>query len=180
MRVSPRRDDSQYLLRVFSNQLTNDTNCRVGAGEGARASLPTCTGYAGALVDAVANSRSYSDESWGQHGLHLATYHHQILTASPLACIADRSVEHGGDFSCVNVGTIDSDDEHLGQSHGPSYRQVLDWSDILAHSVFVHGPGQSGNILSRNYDSLVSLWGPGAYLGMDPREFVDDVLTLQP
>ena len=173
------RDDSQYLLRVYSNQILNDTNCRVGPAEGARASLPTCTSYASALIDEVASSSTYLAESWGQGSLHLATYHHQILTASPLACIADRSVSHGGDFSCVNVGTLDKD-EWMGQSHGPSYRQVLDWADILATSVWVHGPGQSGNILSRNYDSLVSYWGQGQYLGMDPREYVDDILTLQP
>jgi penicillin amidase len=153
---------------------------RVGAEE-------TCQGWSSRLVDWVASpSRSFRSDKWGtsSSNVHVAVFTHQVLSASPLACIANREVEHGGDFSTINVGGFDSSKGSFGgkmaQTHGPSYRQVIDWSSVDTASAFVHAPGQSGNVLSGHYDDMVSLWGQGAYVPMTRQEPVEAILTIQP
>lgn len=69
----------------------------------------------------------------------------------------------GGDRYTVNVGPFDP--ETLAMGHGPSYRQIVDLSDMEG-SLFVHPMGQSGHFLSRHYADLLSFWRRGDYLPM--------------
>ena len=185
-------DNSQYLLHVLTGRVPNDTNCvwiAPNTTAQARAQLelerlvtdarPSCLDFASKLVDQIAGDSSYASEQWGEGGCHLATFQHQVLGHSVLSCMADRSVPHGGDFSSVNVGTPDADPS-LAQSHGPSYRQIVDWTDASQRSQFMHGPGQSGNILSPHYDDLAHMWAQGEYVTIDPTEDVDSILTISP
>lgn len=192
--------DSQYLLRVMTGLLPDDPNCKasvaaeqtegglmgrpqpaaaaVVAGTQGVGAVSSCVSWASDLVDQLAVASGASD-AWGSC-VHKATFAHQVLGGSPLACAANRPVAHGGDFSTVNVGGYDPEKSSMPQSHGPSYRQIVDWSggDAEAHSVFVHGPGQSGNILSEQYDDLVGAWAHGDYLRMHPDEPLESVLTI--
>ena len=114
---------------------------------------------------------------WGVENHH-ARFEHQVLHSSPLACLADRTVGHGGDFSTVNVGGFVIDDPAPAtaggggspnmflQKHGPSYRHISDLSDLNGNSVFLNPPGQSGELLSDEYDSLLAMWKSGRYLEM--------------
>ena len=112
---------------------------------------------------------------WGVDNHH-ARFEHQVLHSSPLACLADRTVGHGGDFSTVNVGGFVIDDPATAggggspnmflQKHGPSYRHISDLSDLNGNSVFLNPPGQSGELLSDEYDSLLQMWKSGRYLEM--------------
>ena len=52
------------------------------------------------------------------------------------------------------------------QKHGPSYRHISDLSDLNGNSVFLNPPGQSGELLSDEYDSLLAMWKSGRYLEM--------------
>jgi acyl-homoserine lactone acylase PvdQ len=152
-----------------------------------------------------------SGNSAGRWGLdnHAVTYAHEVLgqvsphatlcvmfmvrqgvafvvlcLQSPLACLADRSVPHGGDDSTVNVGHADltAGTTTYGQSAGPSYRQVVDFSSLDATSLFVHGPGQSGNTLDNWYGDLARPWSNGQYLSMSTVTYGSDggVQTLAP
>lgn len=101
------------------------------------------------------------------------------LNHSPLFVVSFRGTAHGGDESTVNVGSYNSTDPGLKQNHGPSYRQIIDW-DHISSSVFVTGPGQSGHILSKNYDSMVDQWGNVEYEFMTMNPEIEDTLTLYP
>lgn len=102
---------------------------------------------------------------WGTPGRHMATFTHQVLGKSPLGCLADRTVGHGGDFSTVNVGHSKLTDPTFPQTAGPSYRQVVDLASP-ASSLFLNPLGQNGNLFSKHYDNLVRDWAEGDYLPM--------------
>ena len=89
----------------------------------------------------------------------------QILHPTPLACLGDRQVEHGGDDSTVNVGHVGDDDE-MTQTLGPSYRHLVDLSAPDANSLFLNPLGQSGDMFSFLYDNLLEMWSVGEYMNM--------------
>ena len=49
---------------------------------------------------------------------------------TPLKCIADVEVPHGGDSSTVNVGHISFGTEDLVQEEGPSYRHIIALDEV--------------------------------------------------
>jgi len=82
----------------------------------------------------------------------------------------------GGDASTVNVGAYRRDGSFL-MTDGPSYRQVLDLSD-LSRGLYVHTTGQSGNVFDSRYRNLLPLWRDGRYVPIaGPPE---DILALVP
>ena len=83
----------------------------------------------------------------------------------------------GGDRYTVNVGPFDP--ETLAMGHGPSYRQIVDLSDMEG-SLFVHPMGQSGHFLSRHYADLLPLWQRGDYLPMRFGAPLGRTLLLEP
>lgn len=163
---------------------------------------------------------------WGKT-LHPAQFAHAILGKTPLACLANRFTQHGGDWSTVNVGAFalpsqrymvelrsgersqHERDEHADkkvdeedslaakwesedldplfmQSAGPSYRGVYDLATVGAsagdeRSVFLNPLGQSGNILSTDYDNLLQDWSQTRYLSMLTRGYGEKLTqTLKP
>lgn len=118
---------------------------------------------------AKAMSNASSDDGlpkqWGVPGRHMATFTHQVLGKSAAACLADRSVPHGGDFSTINVGHGDLSNPHFPQTAGSSYRQIVDLSD-LPSSLFLNPLGQSGALFSPMYDNLLRAWQDNTYLPM--------------
>ncbi len=103
------------------------------------------------------------DNSFVCGGVHAARYTHLLLGSTPLGCLFNRCRPHGGDDSCVNVGAYDY--STFLMTAGSSYREVIDFSN-LDDSLFVHGPGQSGNVFSPDYDNYADLWARGQYLPM--------------
>ncbi len=102
---------------------------------------------------------------WGVD-VHRALFEHQILHVTPVACAADRVVEHGGDDSTVNVGHVSNADGDMAQVAGPSYRHLVDLDAPDAQSVFLNPLGQSGDPFNRLYDNLLDMWSQGLYLRM--------------
>lgn len=49
---------------------------------------------------------------------------------TPLKCIADVEVPHGGDSSTVNVGHISFGTEDMVQEEGPSYRHIIALDEV--------------------------------------------------
>jgi penicillin amidase len=198
----------------------------------------TCTAFLGACLENTAEFRAqltekahlqqqrrlpnergrWSEESLTQWGktLHPALFEHAILGKTPLACLANRYADHGGDWSTVNVGSFTLPSQRymaqlraggkydngkankaafegslksmweaeakaplFEQTAGPSYRGVYDLETVGKHgvteqSVFLNPLGQSGNILSKNYDNLLQDWATTQYLPMKTQGYKED------
>lgn len=73
----------------------------------------------------------------------------------------------------MNVGPYD-----FSMGAGPSYRHVADLPDN-DESVLIHPMGQSGNVLSGDFDNLLDMWAEGEYLPMRTSGYeVKETLTL--
>eukprot|EP00300_Choanocystis_sp_HF-7_P015074 c18926_g1_i1.p1 GENE.c18926_g1_i1~~c18926_g1_i1.p1 ORF type:complete len:207 (+),score=37.36 c18926_g1_i1:182-802(+) len=101
-------------------------------------------------------------QRWGLDR-HLSLHRHPILNQSPLRCLSDRGAAHGGDQATPNVGTYDI--KTFRQQRGPSYRHIVDLGD-LDQSLFVNPLGNSGDLLSLNYDSFRRKYAEDAYFPM--------------
>jgi penicillin G amidase len=94
---------------------------------------------------------------WRWDAVHLAEFPHQGLDAvAALRPLLSRSIPNVGDWSTVNVGTVDADD--LFKQHSiPGYRQIVDLSPAN-DSRFIDAVGQSGHFLSPHYDDFMTDW----------------------
>jgi penicillin G amidase len=143
--------------------------------------VETCADFASAtLRDAVASlaRRLGPDVStWRWERLHHARLPHDVFDrVRGLRRLFDLSVGQGGDGSTVNVGSF-SQDGAFDMTDGPSYRQVIDLSD-LARSRYVHTTGQSGNVFDRRYRDLLPEWRAGRSFEMGSAPVT--TLTLEP
>ena len=144
-----------------------------------------CTDVAGmalerALDDLQARrGRNRARWQWGR--LHRTQYPHTPFSqVGALRRFFHRQIANGGDGYTVNVAPVRYTEPYL-QYHVPSYRQIVDLSD-LGNSVFMHTTGQSGNPFSAHYDDLIERHQAVEYLPMVAgRERVTgDVLILRP
>jgi acyl-homoserine lactone acylase PvdQ len=173
-------DNAAFLLSVLASD---------GAPGGAdpacaAAGFSTCAAVAAAALDGAAGAYALGGDgvpragapalpAWGED-VHLAAVAHQVLHGSPLACLADRTVGHGGEDFTVNVGGWDVGGD-LTQTHGPSVRHVIDIGDkeLLGEdgaennataSKWVLPGGQEGDLLSPQYQNLLPKWASGDYV----------------
>lgn len=162
-------DEPRYLLRALSG---SDPNC----DDGATARRENCTDYAAGAFHRAVNRLGKDVPEWGE--VHQATFEHPVLTYTRLSRFSDRQVPFGGDMYTVNVGSYDPG--NFDMNAGPSYRQVVDLSNPN-DSRFVEPMGQSGNLLSGQFDDLLPVWEEGRYLPMRSAGYtVDHSLTLEP
>jgi penicillin G amidase len=95
--------------------------------------------------------------SWRWGVVHPAVFPHQGLDAvAALRPILNRSIENGGDWSTVNVGSVAADHKYE-QRAIPGYRQIVDLSPAN-DSRFLDAVGQSGHFLSPRYDDFLTSW----------------------
>ena len=123
---------SDYVVRALSSPAGDDA-CGGKSGISGADKAATCAAFARAALNAASDATTgFPDEDscprWGQD-THQARFSHQVLGHSPLACLADREVEHGGDATTVNVGgkalfpeTSGGSGAIIFQTEGPSYR----------------------------------------------------------
>lgn len=179
--------DSQYwgnnvfLLNALTSDATpagTDVACK-------NAGYTTCNAYLAGQLESVAaqyglgsnGSPSGGDAGkiprWGTD-VHQATALHQILDGSPLQCLADRKIAHGGDDNTVSVGSIDLPGENdkglastipFAQTHGSSFRHVSDLSTPDA-AQWVNFLGEDGALISKQYDTELSAWANGGYYAL--------------
>lgn len=107
----------------------------------------------------------YGDDpdAWRWGDAHYAGFDHLIFGETPLARLFNLRVPSGGDAFTVNAARYAFEDEGAAQTSGPGYRAVFDLAD-LERSRFMHGTGQSGNVLSRHYRDLLERWANVEYL----------------
>ncbi|MDW8424528.1 MAG: penicillin acylase family protein [Meiothermus sp.] len=144
-------EQPRYLLEAMRQ---GDPACRTSDTQ-------TCLDFAALALDRALD-RLGNPPRWGE--IHRATFPHAILTnVAPLNRLADRAVPHGGDRYTLNRASYDP--STFKMTVGSSYRHILDFAD-LERSLFIHPMGQSGALLSGDYDSLLKKWATGQYLPM--------------
>jgi penicillin amidase len=170
-------DNAPFLLRALASDGApggSDPAC-------AAAGHASCAAFAAAALDAAAAAYALDGDgepragapklpAWGE-GVHQARVAHQILDGSPLTCLADREVSHGGEDFTVNVGGWDLESGDLTQTHGPSVRHVIDMRDetLLTDGAEANATlsrwalpgGQEGDLLSPQYANLLKRWATG-------------------
>ncbi len=124
----------------------------------------TCAGVAGAALDAAAawlagrHGDDPADWRWGE--AHYANHAHGTFRARPpLGALFGVRIANGGDHFTINAAgyAFRDPDRPFVQTHGPAFRAIYDLAD-LERSLFVYGPGQSGNPLSPHYRDLAGRW----------------------
>lgn len=113
-------------------------------------------------LDSLVERLGEDIEGWRWGELHQASFAHPIFTSVPLlGRLFDRRVEIGGDFyTALRAVPRIRGEQRFTAVHGAGLRAVFDLAD-LDKSLFVLGPGQSGNPLSKHYDDLLSSWRLG-------------------
>jgi penicillin amidase len=128
---------------------------------------------------AVLRDRLGADpDAWSWRRVHTARFPHGVFGGVPvLRRLFSAATGQGGDASTVNVGAYRRDGSFL-KGEGPSYRQIVDLAD-LPKSLWVHAPGQSGNVFRSGYRALIPAWRDGRYLAMDARPVKTLVLEAE-
>ena len=162
-------------------QSGDSVSCPDGCGVLLAQALADVERAEGGLVKAVGRGRGAERRlQWGV-GLHMGMFEHLILSKTPLKCLADRGIGHGGDGSSINVGKVSLIEAHgdLQQVAGPSYRQIVDLGEIES-SRYLNPLGQDGNEFSSGYDALLEKWAEGEYLPMSVTSYGGVELKLKP
>jgi len=101
-----------------------------------------------------------SDWIWGR--LHQTQYPHNPFSQVPyLKFLFHRSIENGGDKYTLNVASHKAANP-FSQTHHPSLRMLLDLEDWNRQKIIL-GTGQSGHLLSPQYDDLMEPHRDGEY-----------------
>ncbi len=119
-------------------------------------------------------------KQWQWQNVHITQYPHRPFSdVAALKWLFHRTIANGGNRYTVNVSPSRWN-EPYNQYHVPSYRQIVDMSD-LSNSRFILTTGQSGNVLSAHYDDFIERHRDVKYLAMSfGREQVNgDVLRLE-
>lgn len=162
------RDELKDKIDINSlavkNQLVNngafcgtDKTCQDDLSRTLKAAVDDLTTRLGAEVNA-----------WEYGKLHQVASNHRIFAdVKPLARIFNHTAPTPGGTNTVNVARPDHDT--FRQTHGPSYRQIIDLSD-MNKSVYVGSLGQSGNPLLPHAADQQAKWIAGEYLPMSTDE----------
>ncbi len=94
---------------------------------------------------------------------HVASNHRAFGNVGALAWLFNHGAPTGGGTNTVNVARPEQGT--FNQTHGPSYRQIIDLSD-LNNSVFIGSLGQGGNPLGNHVSDQQPMWISGEYLPM--------------
>ncbi|CAM4434866.1 penicillin acylase family protein [Deinococcus marmoris] len=111
---------------------------------------------------------------------HVASNHRAFGNVQALSWLFNHSAPTNGGTNTVNVARPEQGT--FRQTHGASYRQIVDLSD-LNNSVFIGSLGQGGNPLGENVSDQQPMWIAGEYLPMstDAADWDEvDTLTLTP
>jgi penicillin amidase len=116
-------------------------------------------------------------EKWRWERLHRAVFPHDVFHEVPfLRRVFDLEIGQGGDGASVNVGGF-AQDGSFEMSEGPGYRQIVDLSEPV-RGRYVITTGQSGNVFSHRYRSLLAEWRAGRYIPIEGQP-AKDVLVLE-
>ncbi|WP_424950668.1 penicillin acylase family protein [Deinococcus sp.] len=148
-------------LAVFNQLKTDGPLCRE-SGQGTCASLLALT-----LKRATAglSARLGTDpDRWAWSDLHHSLSRHGAFGGvGAIAWVWNRGVSTPGGTDTVDVARPDAGT--FNQTHAPSYRQIIDLSD-MNRSRFIGTLGQGGNPIGSHYADMQPLWRDGVYIPM--------------
>ncbi|WP_293915296.1 penicillin acylase family protein [Deinococcus sp.] len=148
-------------LAVYNALKSGSPLCAV-KGQGDCAAWRTDTLKA-AVTDLGARLDSNPD-AWVYGKLHtVASNHRAFGNVKALAWLFNRSAPTSGGTNTVNVARPEVGT--FRQTHGPSYRQIVDLADPN-RSVYIGTLGQGGNPIGPHYADQLPLWQRGEYIPM--------------
>lgn len=122
----------------------------------------------GRAVEKLAARLGPDPAGWTYGKVHtVASNHRAFGGVKALAWLFNHSTPTNGGTNTVNVARPDPDT--MQQTHGPSYRQIVDLAD-MNRSVYVGSLGQGGNPLGDHVTDQQTLWAAGKYLPMSTDE----------
>ena len=123
-------------------------------------------------VDELSKVYGNNIENWQWGEAHTANHKHQIFGSMPIfGWLSNISqTTSGGDNTLMRAKISNFGINPFENVHSAGYRMIVDFSD-LESSLFIISTGQSGHILSNQYDNLANLWKRGEYIPMvlDPK-----------
>lgn len=162
------------------NQLAADGKLCQNAAKALANCASELTSSLKAATDELTAKLGSDPSGWTYGKLHqVASNHRAFGKVAPLAPIFNHSAPTPGGTNTVNVARPDHDT--FKQTHGPSYRQIVDLSD-MNKSVYIGSLGQSGNPLEPHVADQQPMWIAGQYIPMstDPKDWgKTSVLTLK-
>ena len=139
----------------------------------------SCADISNAALDkALARlTKQYGEDfnQWRWGHAHKAVHENEVLGNVPLlGFFANISQEvDGGSETLLRTASKSDDPFNHTAVHGGALRMVVNFAD-LQHAKFIISTGQSGNIVSKYYDDLSSLWAAGEYIEIPTeREFIE-------
>ena len=106
-------------------------------------------------------------QRWVWGGLHHSLSKHGAFGGvGAISWIWNRGISTPGGTNTVNVARPDSGT--FNQTHAPSYRQIIDLSDMNS-SRFIGTLGQGGNPIGSHYADMQPMWQRGEYIPMSSR-----------
>lgn len=173
-------DDTRLNALAVREQLREDGDlCRSQA-----ARVETCADLLRvslkAAVDGLAGRLGDDLNGWTYGRVHTVASDHVMGEDARVAWLFNHAAPTPGGTNTVNVARPDPDT--LRQTHGPSYRHIVDLAD-LNRSLYIGSLGQGGNPLGEHVSDQQGKWASGEYLPMstDEGDWGRTVtLTLQP
>ncbi|MDL2345291.1 penicillin acylase family protein [Deinococcus sp. MIMF12] len=131
-------------------------------------------------VDGLAARLGDDLGGWTYGRVHTVASDHVMGEDARVAWLFNHSAPTPGGTNTVNVARPDP--ETLRQTHGPSYRHIVDLAD-MNRSLYIGSLGQGGNPLGEHVSDQQGRWASGEYLPMSTDEGDwgrTTTLTLQP
>lgn len=155
----------QYFVNAIAN---NDIACQT--------LKITCIEYATQVLEKILTQRGKSIPPWGK--LHQATFKHPLQNYTLFALFSSRKIPFGGERFTLNMAWYNP--KNFAMSEGPCYRQLIDLAD-MENSRYIQIMGQSGHLLSSQYDNMLEPWQKGEYFRMQTKNYpIANTLTLEP
>jgi penicillin amidase len=113
------------------------------------------------------NGNDIDDWQWG--AVNSTAYEHQPFSnIKVLDTLFERKFSNGGAANTVNVsGSGYSPSEGYLQVFGAGFRQIIGLSEQHTRHLLMNSTGQSGNVLSDNYDDMIVPFRDVEFISMD-------------
>ena len=118
-------------------------------------------------VEELSNKYGNNLENWQWGEAHIANHKHEIFGAIPIINWLSniKQSTSGGDDTLMRAKTKNYGQNPFENVHSAGFRMIVDFSD-LESSLYIISTGQSGHLLSNQYDNLANLWKRGEYIPM--------------
>ena len=117
-------------------------------------------------VDWLRKELGEDEKEWAWGKIHRVNFEHALSLRKPFDQVYDRGpYPIGGDTNTPMQTAIHAERPYDNRAWSPSFRQITDMGD-LTKSLIIIPPGQSGHLISPNYDDLIKPWLEGEYLPM--------------